>query len=126
VVLLEFFIGIILSVAVWSTQPLKKWVPGIFPGGGGGKRGRCVGLTTLPPSSVDCLEIWEPRPPGTLTACPGLLWDCFFCVTANSYPESTSVWTQDSRFCHVNSCLYSIHTRIVLCVIYESLCIQRE
>jgi hypothetical protein len=41
-----------------------------------GKGGRCVGLTTLPPSCADCLEIWEPRTPGTLRACPGLLWDC--------------------------------------------------
>jgi len=38
----------------------------------GGKGGQCVGLTTLPPSCSDCLEIWEPQPPGTLTACPGL------------------------------------------------------
>jgi len=30
------------------------------------------GLTTLPPSCADCLEIWEPQPPGTLRACPGL------------------------------------------------------
>ena len=28
-----------------------------------GKRGRCVGLTTLPPSCADCLEIWEPQTP---------------------------------------------------------------
>jgi len=27
----------------------------------GGKGGRCVGLTTLPPSYTDCLEIWEPQ-----------------------------------------------------------------
>ena len=32
----------------------------------------CVGLTALPPSWADCLEIWEPQPPGTLRACPGL------------------------------------------------------
>jgi hypothetical protein len=37
-----------------------------------GKGGRCVGLTTLPPSCADCLEIWEPQPPGTLMACQGL------------------------------------------------------
>ena len=37
-----------------------------------GKDGRCVGLTTLPPSCTDCLEIWEPQPPGTLRACPGI------------------------------------------------------
>ena len=36
-----------------------------------GKSGRCVGLTTLPPSCADCLEIWEPQPPGTLRACNG-------------------------------------------------------
>ena len=38
----------------------------------GDKGDRCVGLTTLPPSYVDCLEIWEPHPPGTLGACPSL------------------------------------------------------
>ena len=38
----------------------------------GVKSGRCVGLTTLPPSCADCLEIWEPQPPGTLWACSGL------------------------------------------------------
>ena len=32
----------------------------------------CIGLTTLPPSWADCLEIWEPQPPGILRACPGL------------------------------------------------------
>jgi hypothetical protein len=30
-----------------------------------------VGLTTLPPSCADCLEIWAPQPLGTLMACPG-------------------------------------------------------
>jgi len=38
----------------------------------GSKGGRCVGLTTLSPSCADILEIWEPQPPGTLRACPGL------------------------------------------------------
>jgi hypothetical protein len=38
----------------------------------GGKCGRRVGPTTLPPSCADCLEIWELQPPGTLRACPGL------------------------------------------------------
>jgi len=41
----------------------------MFPGG---KGGQCVGLTTLPPSCADCLEIWEPQPPRTLRVCPGL------------------------------------------------------
>jgi len=38
----------------------------------GGKGGRCVRLTTLPPSCADCHEIWEPHPSGTLRACPDL------------------------------------------------------
>ena len=38
----------------------------------GGKGGRCVGLTTLPPLCADCLQIWEPQPPGTLRVCPSL------------------------------------------------------
>jgi len=38
----------------------------------GGKGSQCKGLTTLPPSCADCLEIWEPLPPATLGACPGL------------------------------------------------------
>ena len=38
----------------------------LFPGGTGG---RYVGLTTLPPSCADCLEIWEPQSPGTLWTC---------------------------------------------------------
>ena len=38
----------------------------------GGKGGRCVGLTTLPPVCADCLEIWKPKPSGTLWATTGL------------------------------------------------------
>jgi hypothetical protein len=38
----------------------------------GGKGGRCVQLTTLPPSCADYLEIWECQPTGTLKGCPGL------------------------------------------------------
>jgi len=38
----------------------------------GGKGSWYVGLTALSPSCADCLEIWEPNPPGTLRACQGL------------------------------------------------------
>jgi hypothetical protein len=44
-------------------------VPDIFLRG---KGGRCVGLTTLPLSCVDCLKVWEPQPAGTFRACQGL------------------------------------------------------
>jgi hypothetical protein len=63
----------------WSFRP--RYVPGVDSASNrneyqeyflGGKGGRCVGLTTLLPSCADCLEIWEPQPPGTLSTSPGL------------------------------------------------------
>ena len=41
------------------------------------KGGRFVGLTILPPSCADCLEIWESQPPGTLRVYPDLYRDRF-------------------------------------------------
>ena len=62
-------------MALGSTQPLTEMSTGNTSLGCKGSH--CVGLTTLPPSCADCLEIWEPRALGTLRACPGLQWDCF-------------------------------------------------
>jgi hypothetical protein len=52
-------------MAMGLTQPLTEMNTRNISGGGGegGKGGRGVGLTTLPPSCVDCLKIWEPQPP---------------------------------------------------------------
>jgi len=50
-----------------------------------GKCGRCIGLTTLPPSCADCLAIWEPQLPGTLRACPGQQWDYFIFTFTNQF-----------------------------------------
>jgi len=72
-------------MALGSTQP--PTVPGIFPGG---KGCRCVGLTTLPPSRADCLEMWEPQPPGTLR-------DCFTFIKHHDILPSPSLFS-NSRF----------------------------
>ena len=40
----------------------------------GGKDGRCVGLTTLPPYCADCLEIGEPNPQGLSRPVMGLVF----------------------------------------------------
>jgi hypothetical protein len=64
-VLLEFFFDILSAhhgPGVDSAS--NRRVPGIFPRG---KGGRCLGLTTLPPSCADCPEIWEP-----VQACNGI------------------------------------------------------
>jgi hypothetical protein len=56
-----------------STQPLVKMSTRNIPGG---KGGRCLRLTS-PTSCAEYHEIWEPNPPGTLWATPGLLGDSF-------------------------------------------------
>ena len=48
----------------------RKKLPEILPGG---KSRQCIGS----PSQAKCLEMWEPQPPGTLSACPGLYRGCF-------------------------------------------------
>jgi hypothetical protein len=55
----QLFTALILSVSLCHRGRLSLWqklVAGIFPEG---KDGLCVGLTILPPSRADCLEILE-------------------------------------------------------------------
>jgi hypothetical protein len=61
-------------MALGSTQPLVKMGTRNISGA---KGGHCVKLPTSPLSRSEYHEIWEPKPPGTLWATPGLLRDCF-------------------------------------------------
>jgi hypothetical protein len=61
-------------MALGSTQPLVKMSTRNIPGG---ESGRCVRLTTSPSPRAEGHEIWEPKPPGTLWATPGLLRESF-------------------------------------------------
>ena len=66
----------------------------------GGKDGRCVGLTNLTHSCVDCYEIWEPQLSGTLRGCPaspGIAGRCakIFCISFSSklrFKFSSKLW----------------------------------
>jgi hypothetical protein len=57
----------------------------------GGKGGRCVRLTTSTPSRAECNETWEPKPPGTLWASPGLLRDSFSAYTDHCHRVDTQL-----------------------------------
>jgi hypothetical protein len=51
------------TMALGLTQPLTEMSTRNISWG---KGGRCIGLTTLPPSCAHCLKIWEHQPPRTL------------------------------------------------------------
>jgi hypothetical protein len=58
-------------MALGSTASNSNEYQGFFTGGGG-KGGRCVGLTTLPPPGADRPEIWDPQSSGTQWAYTGI------------------------------------------------------
>ena len=74
---LEFFIDIILPATLWPSQ--RNEYQEYFLRG---KSGRCVRLTTLPPSCADSHEICEPQPPETLRACPGIVLPFYILLTS--------------------------------------------
>ena len=85
-------------MALWLTQLLTEmnntdilW---------GVKFGRCLGLTTLPPSCSDCLEIWEPQSSGTFWVSP-CSYRHYFTFTFTSYARS-SIGPRDSKLAYWN------------------------
>jgi len=91
-------------MALGSTQPLTEMSTRDISLGGGPEDGRCVRLTTLPPSCADCLEIWEPQTPGTLRACPGMYGDCFpFVLVVRINKCTTILFNRKSELRHLFS-----------------------
>jgi len=68
---------------VWAQPLIEMGTSNISWGGGKGVQ--CVWLRTLPLACVDCLEIWEPQPPGNHRASPGLCRDCFTCTFSREF-----------------------------------------
>ena len=62
-------------MALGLTQPLTEMSTRNISWG---KGGRCVELTTLPPSCADCLEIWEPH--GPVQGCNEIAFSKAVCI----------------------------------------------
>jgi hypothetical protein len=82
----------------------------------GGKFGRRVGLTS-PHSRAVCHGIWEPKPPGTLWATPGLLRDCFTFTVRHASPSNHSTH-QPAEITRVtcNNTLLTNHFNVILMI----------
>jgi hypothetical protein len=59
-----------------------------------GKGGRCIGLTTVPPSCAAYLKIWESQPPGTLWACKRPLQEFLYLNVRLVQTNSILDWVQ--------------------------------
>ena len=96
-------------MALGLTQPLSEMSTRNISFGGGCKGGQCVGLTILPPSCGDSLEIWSLKllePSGPVQACNGIAlplliaftrlhitYAHFACITKTMIPSTTILCT---------------------------------
>jgi hypothetical protein len=96
---LEYLIGIILPAALWpgvvsasERSEYQEYFLGV-------KGAWCVGLSNVPPSCANCIEIWELQPPGSLRACNRLyLLLCFNCIEKINSSLVNAVTTRTLSF----------------------------
>ena len=76
----------------------------------GVKYDRCAGLTTFRHSYAHCLDMWEPQPPGTSRACPGLYRVCFALLMEGS---SECKWLSCHFDLHLRRCLHQTNAGLM-------------
>ena len=85
----------------------------------GGERGRCVGLTIIPPSFDDCLQIWEPRSPRTtlrpVQACNGIALHFYFyhpfhLLALPAIPGLPAPQFGKTSLCHLSLCSQYVYS----------------
>ena len=104
----------------------------------GAMGGQLLGLTTLPPSFADCVEIWKLHPPacnsqglsGPVQACPGIALNIYYIYIYIYLNSSLRIsWTASSRHNTVSQLLLFAyarrynkyrHTKITLKYFYQT------
>jgi hypothetical protein len=106
------------TMTLGSTQPITEMSTRNISWG---KGGQCVRLTTLPPSSADCLKSWAPQPLGLSRPVMGMLY-LLLCIVLlgkgqwYTYMQYGMCWQTVSCASH----LHTVNYLLFLCTKYIS------